>query len=217
MVLWRLSFVVFVMMLLLARTSTDDGYNADKVVFTNSILGAETLKVVAGHLPGLVADFKLLNVFSLFNEMQKHPQSDYGTHLYQDLTYASDLDPKFHDVYRLASSILAFDASMPKEAVVLLEKGTYAMPERWDIPFLGAFIAFEQVGDSQKAFELMSMATLREDAPPFTALLAARYLRNESTVEETIVFLQSLVQMMPEDYQAGILRRIAELKEEEVK
>jgi len=214
MVLQRLSFVVFVMMLLFARVSTHDGYNADKVAFTTSVFGTETLQVVAGHLPGLVADFKLLNVFSLFNEMQKYPQSDYGIYIYEDLTYASDLDPKFHDVYRLASSILAFDANMPEEAVVLLEKGTYAMPDQWDMPFLGGFIAFEQAGNHHKAFELMSIAATREHAPPFTALLAARYLRNESTVEETISFLQSLVKMMPEDYQAGILRRIDELKEE---
>ncbi len=213
MVLQRLPFVVFVLMLLFARINAHDGYNTEKVVFTTSILSVETLKVVAGHLPGLVANFKLLNVFSVFNEMQKHPQSDYGVYLYEDLTYASGLDPKFHDVYKLASSILAFDARMPKEAVTLLEKGTYAMPERWDIPFLGGFIAFEQVGDSQKAFELMSTASMREGAPPFIALLAARYLRNETTVEETISFLQSLAQMMPEDYQAGILRRIDELKE----
>ncbi|MDQ7004204.1 MAG: hypothetical protein Q9N67_04500 [Ghiorsea sp.] len=214
MLLYRLSFVVFMVMLLFARSSGQGGYSADKVVFTTSVFDTATLQVVAGPLPGLVADFKLLNVFSLFNEMQKHPQSDYGTYIYEDLTYASDLDPKFHDVYRLASSILAFDANMPEEAVMLLEKGTYSMPSRWDTPFLGGFIAFEQVGDAQKAFELMNLAATREDAPPFTALLAARYLRNESTVEETISFLQSLVQMMPEDYRAGILSRIDELKKE---
>jgi len=186
-------------------------YKSEVVVYSKSLLSPNVAQVLSGNLPGLVADFKILDFISLVYENKRHHEN-YSGLIYDDLRYANFLDPRFHDVYRLASSVLAYDEKMPNEALNLLEIGVDAIPDRWEMPFLGGFIAHEQLGDNPKAFKLMNIASKRKDAPPSTAFIAVRFLENESTKEDVILFLQGLKSTMPEIYQQGIDRRILELQ-----
>jgi len=190
---------------------TDYDDQSGKVAYSRSVLSPNMVRVLSGHLPGLAADFRILDLISLVYE-SKRDHENYSLLIYDDLRYANFLDPRFHDVYRLASSVLAYDEKMPKEALSLLEIGTNAIPARWEMPFLGGFIAHEQLGDNQKAFTLMDIASQREGAPPSTAFIAERFLENSSKIEDVILFLQGLKNTMPEIYHQGIDRRIFELQ-----
>ncbi len=210
----RLLFIACFTAILLIRVGGYFGYSFKQASFQPSLanLDASTLRIIAGPVPGLAADFCVLEVFSIFNEMQKSSRAEYGDYLYQDLKSAVDLDSRFYDPYRLASSILVFDAGKPKEAVYLLEKGTFALPLKWDIPFLAGFIAYDQLHDHQKAFQLMSEAAKRKGAPPMIPMLATRFLSQTSGKEDAIMFLQSLLDTLPDIYQEGIRQRIKALR-----
>jgi len=198
-------------LLVFARMENNYDYKSETVVYSRSVISPNLVMVLSGHLPGLAADFKILDFISLVYESKRHHEN-YSLLIYDDLRYANLIDPRFHDVYRLASSVLAYDEQMPNEALDLLEIGVDAIPGRWEMPFLAGFIAYEQLGDNQRAFELMNIASKREGSPPSTALIAARFLENESTPEDVIRFLQGLKETMPEIYREGIDRRILELK-----
>ncbi|MDQ7001068.1 MAG: hypothetical protein Q9N02_00070 [Ghiorsea sp.] len=209
----RILFLMCLLSLLGVRTSYSFHDTWDKPSLSSSVFSPKLLQVMAGHLPGLVANFQILDAFSIFSAMSKNPSINYGTYLEEDLDKAIVLDPNFQDTYRLASSILAFDAHMPQAAVDLLERGTYAAPERWEPPFLGGFIASQQLSDNQKAFELMNIAKGREGAPSYTGLLAAHYLKNNASREEMVYYLQALLQIIPEAYAEGIRKKIKSLQE----
>jgi len=197
--------------LFFARVENHFDYKSEAAVYSKSLLSPNVVKVLSGHMPGLAADFKILDFISLVYESKRHHNS-YSLLIYDDLKHANFLDPRFHDVYRLASSVLAYDEKMPNEALDLLEIGVNAIPSRWEMPFLAGFIAHEQLGDNQRAFNLMNIAAKREGSPPSTALIAARFLENESTPEDVIIFLQGLKSTMPKIYREGIDHRILELK-----
>jgi len=179
---------------------------------TDSNLAAE--KVLSGPIPGLISDFRVLDVFSIYYEAKNHSQYNNLRPIANYLQRAQNLDPKFYDVYRLSSSFLAYDAGQPKVAISLLEKGIYERPEIWEIPFYAGFIAHDLLKNDKLAFELMSRVVTREGTPQIIIDLATRFLASSSTKEDAIIFLQGLQQLLPESYRDGIYKRIQELESE---
>jgi hypothetical protein len=211
--MFRIAFIASLLLLIFIRAHTSDAHQSDKALFTQPQLSIPVLKVLAGHIPNLVADFKVLDVFSLYDAHLKWTHDNFGKMLYSHLEAASQLDPQFQDVYRLASSLLAFDAKMPRQAVLLLQRGTEMMPNKWEPPFFGGFLAASQLHDYDLAYALMSTAAKRENATPSAVFMAARYLEHKSTKEDTILFLKSMLKTTPKMYQAGIKAKIKELQQ----
>ncbi len=169
--------------------------------------------IIAGPLRGIMADFRMLDVFAIYYEGTAHQQKQVLEYLPVYLNRAQNLDPKFFDVYRLAGSILAYDAHMPEASVNLLRKSFDQRPEVWEFPFFAGFIAHDLLHDDKLAFDLISVATKRKGTPPFLVTLASRFLASTATTQDAIAFLQGILKVMPPEYQAGIKWRIQELSQ----
>lgn len=200
----KLIFTLLLIVLCIARWGTERDYTINELAVSDTRLSPAVLQVVAGHLPGLVADFQILDVFSLYDMHERAAFRSFGTLLYNELQTASSLDPQFKDTYRLASSLLVFDAGMPEEAVMLLQRGTKAIPNSWEPPFFGGFIAVHYLHDYELGYSLMRQASLREGSPPAAVFLAARYLKHHSGKGDALMFLQGMSQAMPKKYTEGI-------------
>jgi len=165
--------------------------------------------IVAGPLAGLAADFKLLDVFAMYYQAQVTGRSEDFAYIKPYLNRAQHLDPQFYDVYRLASSLLAFDAKQPQAAIDLLQKGLVVQrAEAWEFLFVAGFIAHDNLNNDKLAFELLSQLVGREGVPVLVMTLASRFLESTSTTQDAIVFLQGLLQLLPEEYHQGIKDRI---------
>jgi len=212
MTIFRVGFLSCLLILVFVRANADYGYQSEKVIFMQPQLNVSALRVLSGPIPSLVADFKILDVFALYDAHLKYKHANFGNMLFHDLEVASQLDPRFQDIYRLASSLLVFDAKMPKEAVFLLKRGGEMIPNSWEPPFFAGFIAASQLQDYDLAYELMRTAAQKENSTPSAVYLAASYLEHKSTKEDTILFLKSMLSIVPEVYQAGIQAKIKELQ-----
>ena len=213
---WRLSaiFIVFLTLLIWVRVLQQQEikptWQGTWYKGNSYILDAAK----AGVVPDLMADFRVLDVFSIYYDAKYRNKPDLLSYIDPYLQRAQALDPKFFDVYRLAGSILAYDAKLPKASINLLQKGIIERPDVWEFPFYAGFIAHDLLNDDKLAFDLMSQVQIRKDTPSIVLTLASRFLASSATVEDAIVFLQSLLQVIPKGNQDGIKARIKELKEE---
>ncbi len=169
-------------------------------------------KVLAGAVPGIFSDFLILDVFSIYYDAKLTGKPSEMKYINTYLNRAQSLDPKFFDVYRLASSILAYDVNMPEEAIELLRKGMVQRPEIWEFPFFAGFLAHDLLKDDRLAYELMASVSERKNTPVIVLTLASRFLESSSTKEDAILFLKGLLQLVPKANREGIKRRIGELK-----
>ncbi|MDX8380915.1 MAG: hypothetical protein R8M14_02245 [Ghiorsea sp.] len=166
----------------------------------------------AGFVPGLSADLKVLKVFSIYQTIIKSGRKEFSPFMASYLNRASLLDPEFFDVYRLAGSLLVYDAELPKEGVALLDRGSIILKNSWELPFYGGFIAHQQLKDDEIAFKLMNRVIGRPHTPPLAISLAAKFLSNTNSKEDGILFLQGMLLSMPKGYRAGIEKKIKELR-----
>ncbi|MDQ6989986.1 MAG: hypothetical protein Q9M19_08905, partial [Mariprofundaceae bacterium] len=167
---------------------------------------------ISGVLPGLMADFRVLDVFAVHYDAQREKKLEDLRFIAPYLQRAQALDPKFYDVYRLAGSLLVYDANMPQEAIALLTKGTWARPDVWEFPFFAGFIAHDVLKDDELAFEMMSQVATRENTPVMVITLASRFLASTSTTADAIMFLKGVLFLLPRDKQDGIRTRIKALE-----
>ena len=170
------------------------------------------VKAISGPLPGLMADFYILDVFSIYYEANTLSDSTRLAYLEPYLETAQSLDPQFFDTYRLAESLLAYDAQQAEAAVSLLRKGGDALPDVWEFPFVAGFIAHDSLQDDKLAFELMSQVATRENTPVMVITLASRFLASTSTTADAMMFLKGLLFLLPRDKQDGVRARIKALE-----
>jgi len=209
-------FFSLLCMLFFSRIESEFNYASEKAVFSEPISNEVMLQAISGFVPGLSADFQIMHVFSVSDAMTYSGQISYAPLMATYLKNASKLDPRFVDTYRLASSLLVYDANMPQEGVDILDYGSKILTNNWEFPFLGGFIAHEQLHDDNKAFELMSRVLTRPHAPQLAVNLATKYLNNTQTKEDALLFLQLLLQTMPEKYQEGIKNKISQLQNSDI-
>jgi tetratricopeptide (TPR) repeat protein len=103
------------------------------------------------------------------------------------LELATSLDPHFLEPYRLGGLFLLYLAGQPQAAVSLLEKGTAANPDRWELPHdLGRYYYLE-ARDYLKALRWWERAAKLpgrpEYLPRFVARLYARTGQTETALE----------------------------------
>lgn len=210
-----LFLVLFFACLLIARTNGLDNQHAGIKSWGTPAPVLLDLSL-AGPLRGLASDFYLLHVFSIYQAASQEQKSRGSTELWPVmaayLQRAQEMDPRFFDVYRVSGALLAYDAKMPRAAVQLLEKGADQLGDNWELPFLAGFLAYDQLKDNSLAYSLMKKAAVRPDAPPLTVHLAARFLAKDEGNSAGIAFLQTMIELLPEGYHAGLKQRISELQ-----
>ena len=213
-----LGLCVSLLLLLAVREQSEHIHGKQQRLHTWTSSSSPRAEIIAaGTLRGLMADFRMLDVFAIYYEATQQQQKQVLQYLPVYLNRAQNLDPKFFDVYRLAGSILAYDAHMPEASVNLLRKSFDQRPDVWEFPFFAGFIAHDLLHDDKLAFDLISVAANRKDTPPFLVTLASRFLASSTTPQDAIAFLQGILKVMPPEYQAGIKRRIQELSQGSVK
>jgi len=208
---------VSLLLLLVVREQSEHIHGKQQLHTWTSSSSPRAEIITAGPLRGIIADFRMLDVFAIYYAATQQQQKQVLQYLPVYLNRAQHLDPKFFDVYRLAGSILAYDARMPEAAVNLLRKSFDQRPDVWEFPFFAGFIAHDLLHDDKLAFDLISVAASRQGTPPFLVTLASRFLASTATSQDAIAFLQGILKMMPPEYQAGIQWRIKELSQSSVK
>ncbi|NWF39373.1 hypothetical protein F3F96_09520 [Mariprofundus sp. NF] len=200
-----------------SRMLVSDSTSILSTVVQSGPLPSVAQQIVAGPFVGMVADYNILAVFTIYDQITyKLPESE-KRHAWQQLASylqrTSDIDPLFMDTYRLSSGLLAYSEHGTRDAVTILAKGAEARSWDWELPFLAGFIAYDSLKDYEQAFYFMKMATKRPGVPPIAIGLASRMLTQEQGMEASISFLQYLLTTMPEAYHGQIQRRLRELKE----
>ena len=173
--------------------------------------------IAAGPFKGLASDFNILSVFTMYNHIKFAPldeaqQQVAWQQLSSYLHRAQSLDPWFMDTYRLTIGLLAFSDGFASDAVQILEAGSKHISWDWKLPFYAGFIAYDRLNNQQKAFELMQESISRPNVSPLAIGLASRFLQKEKGPEASVLFLEYMLQTMPNKYHGPIKKRIKELK-----
>lgn len=88
--------------------------------------------------------------------------------LYHILNLIIDLDPLFDFPYYFGGIVLSLEASQPKKANEILERGIKTYPNKWNYHFYIGFNNYYHLGDPLKAIPYMERAASLPDAPAFT-------------------------------------------------
>jgi len=170
-------------------------------------------QVLAGPFAGVASDLNIMNVFSIYDEVRKHPDDDdlLWVKLHQRLLAAQTLDPWFWDVYRLTTGLMGFHKQGTAAAVEILAKGSEARYWDWETPFIAGYLAHDILHDDKRAYELMRIAVERPNAPSLAIGLAARFLQSSKDTAASLQFLHQLKASMPPQYRGAIDARIKKL------
>ncbi|MBI3815733.1 MAG: hypothetical protein HY279_14855 [Nitrospinae bacterium] len=109
--------------------------------------------------------------------------------IYKAMDTSTYRDPYNIDSYYFAESILAWDAKMPKEANILLERGAKFRNWDWYIPFFMGFNSFYFLKDNKEAAKWFSEAAKinKEIAP-----IAAKFYYKINETAFAIAFLKNM-------------------------
>lgn len=173
--------------------------------------------ILAGPFKGIAADFNILAVFTVYDQIKHAPLDETQQQLaWQQLSSylyrAQSLDPWFMDTYRLSIGLLGFSKGYAADAVQLLEMGSSYISQDWRLPFFAGFIAYDRLQDEGKAFKYMQESIKRPNVPPLAIGLASRFLQKDKGEEASMLFLEYMLATMPRGYHGPIKRRLDELK-----
>jgi len=180
-------------------------------------------QVAAGPFQGVAADLNLLGAFSIYDVIREHELTNNQTDnalwqkLHARLVSAQAMDPWFWDTYRLTVGLMAFHKQGTAAAVDLLSRGATARTWDWEMPFMAGFLAHDMLHDDKRAYELMSEAVKRPNAPPLAVGLASQFLNSAEGSEASMRFLRYLKSTLPAAYRDVIIARIARLQQEKKK
>ena len=151
---------------------------------------AELLRPFSLGYQNVLADILWFRAISYFGE---HYRSDRTyTWLAHICDLVTNLDPKAEHVYRFAGLILPWEAGDVDKGIELLEKGTRALPQSWELAYYLGFTRFFFKDDKQNAARDLQRASSLPGAHPGIASLAATLTRETSGPEATLAFLSDL-------------------------
>jgi hypothetical protein len=142
----------------------------------------------------------------------------YGEHRLTDRKYdmighifdvLTTLDPQFVHAYVFGSLVLAQDAGMPDEGLLLLRKGMRHNPKDWYLAFETGFIYYIVLRDYENAGRYFALSSRLPEAPEFTFRFAA-------FVEERAGHAETALQLWEEAAGMTENARIKEMAEEKV-
>jgi hypothetical protein len=168
----------------------------------------------AGAVPGIAADVAVLNIFNIYARARSQHGSNapWRDQLYFELRSAQAMDPYFRDVYRLTEGLLAYEAQRWKEAVdILASSGPWLNSAD---PLLAAsFIAHQYMHDDKLAIRLAYQAIKKPNASQLTIGFATALIRKRSGCKMALLFLETRLRTLPEQYRQGILLRMQRLRQ----
>ncbi len=142
--------------------------------------------------------------------------SYFGEHYRSDRTYpwlahicelVTDLDPQAEHVYRFAGLILPWEAGDIEGGIAILEKGTRAIPQSWELAYYLGFTHFFFKNDFPTAARHLRRAATLPGAHPGTARLAAILTTEAAGPATTMAFLRDLEQNLDSPQVRGVLQR----------
>jgi hypothetical protein len=155
-----------------------------------SLPDGRVVRVAALGFERLVADlYWIRSVFYVGSEGAREANYPGAEALANLIT---DIDPRFHSVYVLMSSVLSglrFDSDA---AIRLLEKGV-RNSDYWRIYFLLGFEYFMEKGDYQKGARYLQ-AAYEHGGPSYLPLLVSRLYAHGGDPETAVVFLRQRLQ-----------------------
>ncbi|MEE9217920.1 MAG: hypothetical protein V3U98_02535 [Acidobacteriota bacterium] len=107
------------------------------------------LKVASlGYAP-LLADLIYLWSIQYYGAYDREVRYDIVEHVYVNVI--GELDPLYSDAFLLGSLILSVEAQAPERALAILDAGMERNPDDWILPFEAGFVAYNQLGDFERA------------------------------------------------------------------
>ncbi len=133
-----------------------------------------------------------------------------GLHPFLDA--ATELDPKYREVYHLGGTALVALDRRPNEAVRLLEKGRRALPDDWQIPYLLGYTHLFYYQDHAAAARYIEEAAARVGRPTYMTVLAARLHAEAGSPDAALAFLDRMRRQTADPaVRAGIEDRMREV------
>jgi hypothetical protein len=148
--------------------------------------------------------------------------SYFGRHYQTDRAYpwlahmcelVTDLDPRAEHVYRFGGLILPWEGDDADAGIGLLEKGTRALPEAWQLRYQLGILRYFFKDDAAGAADDLRIAALLPGAPPMLTGVAAGLAARGHTPETRVAFLQDLLQRT--ESEAGRAVLVERLREAE--
>lgn len=99
-----------------------------------------------------------------------------GERLSRTLNGIVELDPFLYRVYTLGGLYLSVFAREPEKSVLLLQKGLYSLPQRWEIPFTIGYIYFHEMRNPEMGGKWLEAATRVPGHPAWLPGLRDRVL-----------------------------------------
>jgi len=121
------------------------------------------LRLLALDHKNSLADFYFLQFVQYYGH---HLQTDLKfPYMYPIVDVITDLDEKFLHAYTFGSINLASDVGDRKHAELLLFKGMFHNPDRWEYPFWMGFLNYAIFKDYKKAGIFFKLSTFKKNAP----------------------------------------------------
>ena len=148
-----------------------------------------------GH-HGLLGDFLFLKTVTFVGTRllaKEDLTKEDWSYVSRSLDVIIDLDPYFADPYSLAEGLLAWDAGMPKEANILLEKGIPYRSFDWRLPFYVGFNHYYFLNDYDMGSRYIKQASELPGGPQYLKTLAARLAYYAGKSNTALLFLKQML------------------------
>lgn len=139
-----------------------------------------------------LSDLLWFNTISYFG---KHRKGDQNYHwLAHMCSLVSDLNPRALHVYDFCSTMLAWEAGRPEEAVSILSKAIVRFPDRWNLYYARGFIEWFFLKDAERSQQDFVKASSFPDAHLIVKRLAAKKLVASNNAQTAVDFLSGVLQ-----------------------
>jgi len=144
----------------------------------------------------LAADLLWLRLLQVLGKKQ-NTDNEYEW-MYHTLDVITTLDPRYAYAYYVGGVALMNYESRADLSNRLLEKGHYANPGEWNLPFLLGHNHYFALGDAEKGAEYIGRAARTPGAPDFLSGLATRMYAESGNPDVALEFLDALWRENPD-------------------
>jgi hypothetical protein len=148
----------------------------------------------------------------------------FGKHYVTDKNYTwlahmcslvTSLSPRSSHVYGFCSTMLAWEAHQPKQAIEILDAASGALPNDWRFPYLRGMTRLLFLSDARTAHADFIESALKPNAHSIVKRLAAKALAQENNPHTAVEFLDEMIsqEQDPNARKALVDRRLEILRE----
>lgn len=168
------------------------------------------LNLLSCGFENIISDYFWIKAIGLFGERYSGGVGDKGWYmwLYHLIDIATDLDPKFKEVYKYGGLMLRLDNVMVDQSNIIFEKGMENIPDYYFFPFAIGMNYFEYRKNYMLAAEYIKKAASIKGAPFYLHNLAATFMKKTGQLESALIFLKEEIELI----QDPLRRRAMEVK-----